>query len=66
MPGRKRTASLCIGLCVVLLVAACAPSGPAFAPRYCYRTLGEVDCHAAPLPGAETRRVGYFDAPPED
>ncbi|MDJ0936681.1 MAG: hypothetical protein QNJ06_19260 [Kiloniellales bacterium] len=47
-------------------MAACAPSGPAFAPRYCYRTLGEVDCHAAPLPGAETRRVGYFDAPLED
>lgn len=36
---------------------------PALAPRYCYRTLAEVDCFAAPLPGAETRREGWFDAP---
>lgn len=31
--------------------------------RYCYRTLARVDCHEAPLPGAERRRVGSFDAP---
>lgn len=33
------------------------------AERYCYRTLAEVDCHAAPLAGEERRRVGFWDAP---
>ncbi len=31
--------------------------------RYCYRTLAEIDCFAAPRLGEEHRRVGYFDAP---
>ncbi len=66
MPGRKRAAGLCAGLCVVLLAAACAPPEASYAPRYCYRTLGVVDCHAAPLPDAAPRRVGHFDAPLED
>jgi hypothetical protein len=26
----------------------------------CYRTLAKVDCHTAPLVGAEGRRVGYY------
>ena len=40
------------------------PAGPAvLAERYCYRTLGVVDCHAAPLPGEDYRRVGFFDTP---
>ena len=29
--------------------------------RACYRTLGRVDCHAAPLKGEDSRRVGSFD-----
>ena len=41
------------------------PEPAAYAPRSCYRTLGVVDCHAEPLPGAEGRRVGHFDAPLE-
>ena len=34
-----------------------------YAERPCYRTLAEVDCHARPLPGEESRRVGFHDAP---
>ena len=34
-----------------------------YAERPCYRTLGEVDCHTVPLPGEETRRVGFYDVP---
>jgi len=30
--------------------------------RYCYRTLGTVDCYAKPLPDAESRRVDWFDS----
>jgi len=58
---------MAILLAVALGVGACVPRGPAdravLAERYCYRTLGVVDCHAAPLPGEESRRVGFFDAP---
>ncbi len=60
----RRTAIL---LAAVLGVAACVPSGRVdrtiFAERYCYRTLGVVDCHAVPLAGEESRRVGFYDAP---
>ncbi len=35
----------------------------ALAERACYRTLAVVDCHAQALPGARSRRVGFFDAP---
>ncbi len=30
--------------------------------RYCYRTLGTVDCYASRLPGAESRRLDWFDS----
>lgn len=64
-------------LAAVLLLGACSGSGPwpgwsaprstaKLAERYCYRTLAEVDCHARPLPGEDTRRVGFFDAPYPD
>lgn len=53
-----------------LLLAAAALAGCAdpyptltYAERPCYRTLGTVDCHAAPLPGEERRRVGFYDRP---
>ncbi len=36
---------------------------PVLAERICYRTLANVDCHAAPVPGAESRRVGWSDNP---
>ena len=29
--------------------------------RYCYRTLGRVDCHATPLEGQEGRLVGTYN-----
>jgi len=58
---------LALVVLAVLGVAACAPGRPAGsvvqADRYCYRTLGVVDCHAAPLDGEEYRLVGFFDAP---
>lgn len=32
---------------------------------YCYRTIGEVNCYAQPLPGQEANRlVGYEGASP--
>jgi hypothetical protein len=34
-----------------------------YAERPCYRTLADVDCHAWVLPGEESRRVGFYDAP---
>jgi hypothetical protein len=30
-------------------------------PVYCYRTLGTVECHREPLPGAEARIVSSHD-----
>ncbi|MGF1628723.1 MAG: hypothetical protein ACFCUT_04580 [Kiloniellaceae bacterium] len=49
----------------VLLLAGCAEPFPklTYAERYCYRTLADVDCHAAPLAGEESRRVGFYDEP---
>ncbi len=47
---------------VMALLGACGVEPvPALAARYCYRTLAEVDCHAQPLPGEATRKVGFFD-----
>jgi hypothetical protein len=39
---------------------------PVLAERVCYRTLAKVDCHSAPVPGAESRRVGWSDDPVSD
>ena len=61
-----------MGRTVILAVAGLALSActlrvpeerAVLAERYCYRTLGVVDCHAAPLPDEDYRRVGFFDAP---
>ena len=50
-----------------LLLAGCESPRPfpklTYAERPCYRTLAEVDCHARPLVGEESRRVGFYDAP---
>ena len=45
------------------VMALLGASGPELelAARYCYRTLAEVDCHAEPLPGEASRKVGFFD-----
>ena len=34
-----------------------------YGPHFCYRTLAEVDCHEAALPGEEGRAVGHHEAP---
>ena len=39
---------------------------PVLAERVCYRTLAKVDCHSEPLPGAESRRIGWSDDPVTD
>ncbi len=53
---------LLAAISVMALLGACAPEpGLELAARYCYRTLAEVDCHAQPLPGEATRKVGFFD-----
>ncbi len=63
-------AAALLGACGAFAPRDCLPEGwyrPApdvgLATRYCYRTLAEVDCHARPLAGEATRRVGFFDAP---
>lgn len=52
-------------MAMVLALAGCADPHPTliYAERPCYRTLAEVDCHAVPLPGEESRRVGFYDVP---
>ncbi len=53
---------LSAAILVTALLAACGPGpGLEVAARYCYRTLAEVDCHAQPLPGEASRKVGFFD-----
>ena len=50
---------------VLALLGARGPGGfepdPESAARYCYRSLGEVECYAQPLPGEATRKIGFFD-----
>ncbi len=55
-----------LGLTLIPLLAACAAEPLPqlrYAERPCYRTLAEVDCHPAPLPGEESRRVDFYDQP---
>ncbi len=56
---------LIAAISVMALLGACGPGGfgpdPELAARYCYRTLPEADCHAQPLLGEATRKVGFFD-----
>jgi hypothetical protein len=33
-------------------------------PIYCYRTIGDVDCYALPVPGEERRLVNFYRPPP--
>ena len=32
--------------------------------RYCYKTLGEINCYDSPRKGWENRLVGHFEPPP--
>jgi hypothetical protein len=32
-------------------------------PRYCYRTIGKVNCYAEPLEGQEANRLIGYDGP---
>jgi hypothetical protein len=32
-------------------------------PRYCYRTIGKVNCYAQPLEGNEANRLVGYDGP---
>jgi hypothetical protein len=32
-------------------------------PRYCYRTIGRVNCYAEPLEGQEANRLIGYDGP---
>lgn len=62
-------------LLACFLVAACAELPPEFRqraevapppapePRYCYRTLGKVNCYAQPLDGSEANRLVGYEGP---
>ncbi len=54
-----------LAVALALVLAGCAEPRPrlTYAERHCYRTLAEVDCHAHPLVGEESRQVGFYDAP---
>lgn len=55
-----------LSFAVAALAAGCAREPLpklTYAERPCYRTLADVDCHAVALPGEESRRVGFYDAP---
>jgi len=60
--GAVRAAALTL---LGALGAGCTEPHPTltYAERPCYRTLAEVDCHAVPVPGEESRRVGFYDPP---
>jgi len=53
-------------LFAALLVSACArqqtQAVDLYGPHFCYRTLAEVDCHEAALPGEDHRAVGHYEA----
>ena len=45
-----------IALAMVSLLAGCGgPPGPE--PIFCYRTIGQPECHARALPGEENRLI---------
>jgi hypothetical protein len=60
-----RAGAAAVVLAVASLALGCAEPFPTltYAERHCYRTLADVDCHALPLPGEESRRVGFYDRP---
>jgi len=60
-----RAGAAVVVLAVLPLAGGCAEPFPTltYAVRYCYRTMAAVDCHALPLPGEESRRVGFYDRP---
>jgi hypothetical protein len=65
-PIRIRARPGVLALTIALAVlGGCADPAPTlvYAERPCYRTLGEVDCHPIPVPGEESRRVGWYDPP---
>ena len=39
------------------------PKVVAVEPRYCYRTIGKVNCYAQPLEGNEANRLVGYDGP---
>jgi hypothetical protein len=39
------------------------PGPVAVEPRYCYRTIGKVNCYAEPLDGNEANRLVGYDGP---
>jgi hypothetical protein len=62
----KRYQFFAVAGAFAFLTSGCAPEPLpklTYAERPCYRTLAEVDCHAVALPGEESRRVGFYDAP---
>lgn len=36
---------------------------PQAPPRYCYRTLGKVNCYTQPLPASEANRLVGYEGP---
>lgn len=56
---------------VSMTLAACSSLLPSTSPgpvavygaHHCYRTLAQVDCHAAPLAGEANRLMGHYEAP---
>ena len=50
----------------LLLLAGCTTRGTEPVPVFCYRTLADIACYAAPDPGRERRLVGIYLLYPDD
>ena len=55
--------SLPLAACSSLLPSTNSPPVAVYGPHHCYRTLAQVDCHAAPLAGEANRLMGHHEAP---
>ena len=65
--SRTLVSSIAILVAIGLIAAGCdrerRQTVDLYGPNFCYRTLAEVDCHEAALPGEEGRLVGHYEAP---
>lgn len=61
MARKARARRPWIIMVAAVVLAGCAERPLRVVDRFCYRTLAEVDCHAAPLAGEANRLVGFYD-----
>ena len=64
--SRTHVFGMAVLLAIGLIVCGCdrehRQAVDLYGPHFCYRTLADVDCHEAALPGEEGRAVGHYEA----